>query len=824
MSLYSQIISNNPLSLDGLITTNGSSSGDYLPLVGGTLTGPILYSSAGAFNQFVAPALQTVFSIIDTNGWLFMQFYTSAIAPSVPANGILAFPRGYLNQDVGYNNCIVATGDLSPANGTAGIFLKYETVSGVLTGTINCMIYGTGYKPMNINCMTAKFITGGVTSMLIQASQININVPVYAGQHLLSSTVSNPLQLYRTGANVGQGVGVEYYINGYRYGVSGITSSSAYGTWFADACKSDGSMPSDSGAKNSLIYGGWDVGVIISTDSTIIGTITAPTFNLTSAYGTNQIYSGTTDGYNPTGDNNMFIKAWWGLGFRANDNITRIAMNTRTGDGYYAGTLTTGALSTGIINASGAVNLSNPSIGWSDVTLNNYPSTGLRWNGTDLGYAIYRSIGAWTGPSYQQLVIAWNTGIILTTNNNSYARSFVAVTGSSTYGASDQNYIQYGPNATWGAYLIVGATHGDDKLKSNVAQVVVSNGNLHLDCATTSEMYLNYYSGRPVRIENGAKLYCQGNATFGTNAATGDGKVNICNPDGSYTHFGYPNNFNYIRGPTYINNGRLSIGDDYVMNAGLYISSYINTSWTLGTYIYYGGSAFHNTYGTWATSIWAVNAIVSNQWFGTSCDVRIKTNIQPVKPMLDIINQIEIVSFDFIDPTTHKRDECGVIAQQLEKVFPNAVDTTVGHVPNFMTKATYTVNEDDNLVIIFDSKGEVLKVGDRIKLIAGIYHEEKDKSTEHGGHVVDVLEVINGGFICAKWTHYVDTEIIVYGMEVPDFRNVDQPQLGILALKGVQELHAIIAKQQQQILAISKHMAEMTDQLNKLTLRDVSGL
>ena len=33
-----------------------------------------------------------------------------------------------------------------------------------------------------------------------------------------------------------------------------------------------------------------------------------------------------------------------------------------------------------------------------------------------------------------------------------------------------------------------------------------------------------------------------------------------------------------------------------------------------------------------------------------------------------------------------------------------------------------------------------------------------------------------------------------------------------------------ISDQQQQILAISKHMAEMTDQLNKLTLRDVSGL
>jgi hypothetical protein len=53
----------------------------------------------------------------------------------------------------------------------------------------------------------------------------------------------------------------------------------------------------------------------------------------------------------------------------------------------------------------------------------------------------------------------------------------------------------FGPNTTWGASLYVG---GNGRVGTS-ATVAVTNGNLHMDCQDGNfEMYLNWYSGRPV--------------------------------------------------------------------------------------------------------------------------------------------------------------------------------------------------------------------------------------------------------------------------------------------------------------------------------------
>jgi len=50
----------------------------------------------------------------------------------------------------------------------------------------------------------------------------------------------------------------------------------------------------------------------------------------------------------------------------------------------------------------------------------------------------------------------------------------------------------YGPNASWGAYLIVGA--GTDRAGGSTAQVISTNGNLHLDGGNSNAMYYGYYA------------------------------------------------------------------------------------------------------------------------------------------------------------------------------------------------------------------------------------------------------------------------------------------------------------------------------------------
>lgn len=63
----------------------------------------------------------------------------------------------------------------------------------------------------------------------------------------------------------------------------------------------------------------------------------------------------------------------------------------------------------------------------------------------------------------------------------------------------DNNYIYFGPNATWGGQLYVGAT--PDKAGTNTAAVISTDGNLHLDAGDNKAIYLNFYTqGRPINV------------------------------------------------------------------------------------------------------------------------------------------------------------------------------------------------------------------------------------------------------------------------------------------------------------------------------------
>jgi hypothetical protein len=65
----------------------------------------------------------------------------------------------------------------------------------------------------------------------------------------------------------------------------------------------------------------------------------------------------------------------------------------------------------------------------------------------------------------------------------------------------------FGPNSTWSSYLVVGS--GNNKspsLNASYAQVLSTNGNLHLDAGYTRDIYLNYYNGSNVRFGPGASI------------------------------------------------------------------------------------------------------------------------------------------------------------------------------------------------------------------------------------------------------------------------------------------------------------------------------
>jgi len=91
----------------------------------------------------------------------------------------------------------------------------------------------------------------------------------------------------------------------------------------------------------------------------------------------------------------------------------------------------------------------------------------------------------------------------LNLGNQSYGSRIIG--SSFSYSNGDGSVTTYGPNSTWNSYLFVGAASdrntGDN---SDRAQVICTNGNLHLDAGGGREIYLNYYSGNTVRYGSSA--------------------------------------------------------------------------------------------------------------------------------------------------------------------------------------------------------------------------------------------------------------------------------------------------------------------------------
>ena len=65
--------------------------------------------------------------------------------------------------------------------------------------------------------------------------------------------------------------------------------------------------------------------------------------------------------------------------------------------------------------------------------------------------------------------------------------------GVMSHTSGDSSYMKYGPNATWSSYLVVGATP-NRVASADTAQVITTNGNLHLDAGNSRDMYYGYYA------------------------------------------------------------------------------------------------------------------------------------------------------------------------------------------------------------------------------------------------------------------------------------------------------------------------------------------
>ena len=160
---------------------------------------------------------------------------------------------------------------------------------------------------------------------------------------------------------------------------------------------------------------------------------------------------------------------------------------------------------------------------------------------------------------------------------------------------------------------------------------------------------------------------------------------------------------------------------------------------------------------------------------------------------LTTLLDIEVTDYTYKDELQkgtgkHKK----VIAQQVEKIYPQAVSKSTGPVPDIYERA----NVMNGRVFLATD----LKVGEKVRL-----------TSEKGDTVHEVLDVRASSF-------RVDlpestTSVFVYGREVNDFRSVDYEALAMLNVSATQEL----ARQVEALRKSEARIAELEQKNSQLS-------
>ncbi|MBK9608060.1 MAG: tail fiber domain-containing protein [Betaproteobacteria bacterium] len=191
-----------------------------------------------------------------------------------------------------------------------------------------------------------------------------------------------------------------------------------------------------------------------------------------------------------------------------------------------------------------------------------------------------------------------------------------------------------------------------------------------------------------------------------------------------------------------------------------------------------------------AMSMYA-NATVGAAAFAAFSDERIKRIVGRSDGAQDLLALagIEVTDYAYIDTVgkgTSRQKK--VIAQQVEKVFPQAVSRITDVVPDIYRKAAIR----DGWVLLATN----LKRGERVRLIG-------DKMEA----IHEVLEVAPGKFRTGFVTNA--DAVFVFGREVKDFRMLDYEAIAMLNVSATQELKRRLEQQTAEIAALRQQMAEL---------------
>jgi hypothetical protein len=289
-------------------------------------------------------------------------------------------------------------------------------------------------------------------------------------------------------------------------------------------------------------------------------------------------------------------------------------------------------------------------------------SNGVYWH-SGVDYGIYRTTGPWSAPNYQQLAMKWSTGVVID-GGTAYGKSGTILQpngGNVGIGTTNPSGGLFGTNGMTiaGTYPAVGLQSGSQNW------LMYSDGNLHI-----------YNAAGPYPANTGVDrliISSAGKVGIGTTALATD---TLTVAGGIYcSGLAHGNAAIYGLNPMYQGKGVFGQSDDrgygvygFATGTG---SEGVHGESTYGVGVFGKSINNYNYAGLFDGSVYVTGAIYEYS------DLRAKKDVATIPSALDKILALRGVYFNWQKPQGMHSDrrQVGVIAQEIEQVFPELVNT-----------------------------------------------------------------------------------------------------------------------------------------------------
>ena len=221
------------------------------------------------------------------------------------------------------------------------------------------------------------------------------------------------------------------------------------------------------------------------------------------------------------------------------------------------------------------------------------------------------------------------------------------------------------------------------------------------------------------------------------------------------------------------------------------------------------------TIGSFPVSIYASSRVLASE-FDAFSDIRIK-NIAGVSNAtndLKIINALQITDYTMKDKVKYGNQTFKkVIAQEVEKIYPQVVSNHTGFIPNVYQTTAKITQTTNGYSLHFAGNHHISNKAQKLQVLI-----EGESSMQQ----VQIIAVPSASEVVINAQAMKSDKIFVYGEEVDDFRTVDYEGLTTLNISATQELSKLLKEQEKINQIQSKKIAEMAVTI-ELLKRHLSG-